>query len=88
MSMKLLKHCIRGCRDLEGYGPHPGTDMLLIIILIGGLAGVDKGGINGFIGGSLFALVMTLPLYLHGAYTRSRLYEQDQVRLMKKIKDA
>ncbi len=85
---KAVKHMIRGCRDLEGYGPHPGTDMLFIIILIGGLAGVDKGGINGFIGGSLFALVMTLPLYLHGAYSRSKLYERDQVNLLKTIKES
>ena len=85
---KAIKHMIRGCCTLEGYGPHPGTDMLFIIALIGGLAGVDKGGINGFIGGSLFALVMTLPLYLHGAYSRSKLYERDQVNLLKTIKES
>lgn len=86
--MKLLKHCIRGCRDLPGYGPHPGTAILFVITLVGGIAGVDKGGLNGFIFGSLFAFLMTAPLYLHGAYERSKLYERDQVQLLRKIKDA
>lgn len=86
--IQLIKHCIRGCRDLEGYGPHPGTSMLFIVGLVGGLAGVDKGGLNGFIFGGLFAFFVTLPLYLHGAYSRSKLYERDQVQLLRKIKDA
>jgi hypothetical protein len=86
--MKLLKHTINGCRDLPGFGPHPGTGVLLIVILVGGLAGVDKGGVNGFIGGAAFSFLMTMPLYLHGAYSRGKLYEQSKVRLMKEIKDA
>ena len=62
--------------------------MLFIVGLVGGLAGVDKGGLNGFIFGGLFAFFVTLPLYLHGAYSRSKLYERDQVQLLRKIKDA
>lgn len=83
-----IKHMVRGCRNLEGYGPHPGTDLLFIVSIVGGLAGVDKGGLNGFIFGYLFAFCMTAPLYLHGAYSRSKLYERDQVNLLKTIKES
>ncbi len=86
--MQFFKHIINGCKDLPGYGPHPGTAVLLIVILVGGLAGVDKGGWAGFIGGAAFSCIMTMPLYLHGAYSRGKLYEQSKVRLMKEIKDA
>ena len=85
---KFVKHMIRGCRDLEGYGPHPGTAMLFIVSIAGGLAGIDKGGFNGFVFGYLFAFFMTAPLYLHGAYSRSKLYERDQINLLKTIKES
>ncbi len=86
--MLLLKRIINGCRDLPGFGPHPGTLLLFIMAAVGGLAGIDKGGVNGFIGGSLFAFLMTLPLYLIGAYSRGRLYDESKQRLMRTIKDA
>lgn len=85
--MNIIGHAIRGCRDLEGYGPHPGTKILLIYMICAGFAGTDKGGINGFVGGILIALVCLGPFYLIGAVSRSRDLDRDQAQLLKMIKD-
>ena len=86
--MKFLRHVIRGAGYLEGYGHHPGTGMLLIITLMGGLAGAGKGLLTGFIGGCIIAFVFTLPLYIIGCVDRSKSADRDQARLLKTIKDA
>lgn len=85
---KFIRHVYRGAGYLEGYGHHPGTSMLLIITLMGGLAGADKGGLNGFLGGCAIAFIFTLPLYIGGCVARSKGCDEQQARLLKKIKDA
>ena len=62
--------------------------MMIILILITGLAGAQRGSIAGFIGGSIVGIVVYLPMFLIGAYGRSKDYERDQIRLLQKIKDA
>jgi hypothetical protein len=86
--MNFLTHAIRGCRDLPGYGPHPGTLTLGIYVIAAALAGVRNGGWNGFFGSAAIGLACLGPFYLYGAYSRSKDYEQDMINLMKKIKDA
>ncbi len=86
--MPLLKHIINGCRDLPGYGPHPGTGITAFYILVCGLAGAQRGSWAGFFGGAAFGAAFFIPMYLIGAYDRGRLYERDKVQLMREIKDA
>lgn len=86
--MKLLRHIIRGAGYLEGYGNHPGTPLLFIFTVAGGLAGIEKGGLTGFIGGCIIAFVTTLPLYIIGCIDRSKGADRDQQRLLKTIKDS
>jgi hypothetical protein len=85
--MNILRHAVRGCTDLPGYGPHPGTKVLLIYMIFAGFAGTDKGGINGFVGGMLIAMACLGPFYLIGAVSRSRDLDRDQAQLLKMIKD-
>lgn len=74
--MKILKHIIRGCGDLPHLGPHPGTPIIFIFIILGALAG-RGGGHLGMLGGALVMTVVFVPMYLIGAYQRS--VESDQI---------
>jgi hypothetical protein len=85
---KFFRHVIRGAGYLEGYGYHPGTGMLFIIGLLGGLAGVQNGGLAGLLGGFVIAFVFTLPFYIIGCVDRSKGYDRDQQRLLKLIKES
>lgn len=60
----IIKHIYRGsvC-ELPNFGYHPGTEMVLILIIVTALAA----GWPGLIGGSLFYL----SIYFWGAYRRS-----------------
>ena len=71
----MLKRIIRGCTDLPGVGPHPGTGTLIAFTLMGAAAGA-KGGWAGAVGGGLIALVFTAPFYLIGAYDRAKISER------------
>jgi len=75
--MKLFKRIWMGAVYLEGYGHHPGWGMLGIYVLVSGLAGINKGGLNGFIFGSLFSLCFFGPIFLWGCWSRAKDYEQD-----------
>lgn len=68
--MKWIHQTIRGCGTLPHVGSHPGTDMLIIFILMGALAGI-RGGWRGAIGGAAFMAVFIVPMYLCGAYGRA-----------------
>jgi hypothetical protein len=62
--MNCLRHVVRGCGTLPKCGPHPGTIWLAFFILTGAIAVSWLGAVVtlGFFG----------PLYLYGAYERSR----------------
>ena len=62
-----IKMTLRGCGTLPHVGPHPGTCFVSLLIAVGALMG-------GYFGAAMMALVM-LPLYLIGAYERSKASE-------------
>lgn len=66
----MFKKIHLGLKDLPGYGPHPGTDFLCILILTGGVAGAGNGGWMGFWMGAIFFFVVFFPFYLMGAWSR------------------
>lgn len=70
--IKIFKQTIRGIGTLPHVGEHPGTGMVIFLILITGLAGAQKGGWFGFMVASAFALIVYGPMYLWGAYDRAQ----------------
>jgi hypothetical protein len=62
--VKTLKAIYRGIGYVEGYGSHPGTPFLLILLMAGLLAG-------GFVGVLIMA-IFVVPIYLIGAYDRGK----------------
>lgn len=74
--MKFISRIIKGAGNLPGYGLHPGTDMLIFFVLMGGLAG-SKGGWWGVLGGAAFMFVMIGALWCIGAHDRAKSYEKD-----------
>jgi hypothetical protein len=69
--MKTIRRIIKGCGYLPDMGEHPGTVWLIMFVLMGGMAGAERGGWKGFIGGCLFISVFMVPLYLSGAHGRA-----------------
>lgn len=61
---RVVNQIVRGLRTHPEYGPHPGTPFLMILILLGAMAGQWKGALAmaGVFG----------PMYLYGAYERGR----------------
>lgn len=84
--LKFFKRIWMGAGYLEGYGHHPGTPVLLIFILAAGLAGIDKGGLDGFLGGAFVGFICLVPFYIIGCVERARGYEQDVVATMDRLK--
>lgn len=74
--MKLIKDIIQGAGYLEGYGEHPGTSMLIVLVLCGGLAGASSGGLAGFFGGSIVMVLCMFPLWVIGCVGRARDYQR------------
>jgi len=62
--VKTVKAILRGISYVEGYGEHPGTIILVWLVLLGAIAG-------GWMGALIMLLVFG-PLYLWGAYDRGR----------------
>lgn len=85
---RFFKQIYRGAGYLEGYGHHPGWAIVIAITLAGGLAGIDKGGLNGFFGGMFFSAVFTLPLFIAGCIGRANDCDRSQAKLLKTIKDS
>ena len=73
----MFKKIYLGLTDLEGYGTHPGTIVVVGLVSIGALAGSQQ-GIKGLIGGALFMALFVVPMYLYGAYGRGDSYLKDQ----------
>ena len=67
--IRFLRQALRGCRDLPGVGPHPGSFYLVVFILMGALAG-GRGYVGAVIGALIMAAIV-VPLYLIGAYERA-----------------
>jgi hypothetical protein len=74
--MSKIKQIIRGCGYVSGYGSHPGTLPVILFILLGGLAGIERGGLFGFLGGCIFMSLFLVPIYLFGAYERGKLSDK------------
>ncbi len=66
-----LWHTIRGCGRLPSGGEHPGTAFLCLLTVMGGIAGA-RGGWKGALMGAGVMLAVFGPIYLSGAYSRSR----------------
>lgn len=75
--MKLFKRIWMGAGYLEGYGHHPGWSTLGIYVFAAGLSGIEKGGLDGFIGGCGIALLCLGPFFMMGCYSRAKDYELD-----------
>lgn len=86
--MRFFRQIIRGAGNLPGYGPHPGNDMVLIMMLMCGLAGAQKGGWAGFLGGAVIGAMFILPLWIYGCVSRANECDKTQARLLKTIKDS
>lgn len=63
--------CVRGCMTLPHVGGHPGTEWVFFMILACGIAGIERGGWMGFVGGAVLGAAFLLPLYLAGACSRA-----------------
>ena len=79
MEMKyIIRQIIRGCRTVPGYGSHPGTPEVIVIFGLAIFIAIMNGRLDwGIFVPILVFSVVFLPLYLHGAYTRSCLSDKD-----------
>jgi len=71
----IYNQCKRGCCDLPGVGEHPGTPMLVFMVILGGIAGGTNGLVGALIGSAAF-LTIFAPIYLWGAYERAELSDK------------
>lgn len=76
--MNFIRKVILGAGYLEGYGDHPGTVIVGAFVAMGALAGGERGGLYGAIGGGLAMLVFIGPLYIAGCIGRANEYLQRQ----------
>lgn len=86
--MRVFKQIWRGAGYLEGYGDHPGKDMVVIMILVCGLAGAQKGGWSGFFGGMVIGFVCMMPFFIIGCISRANGCDEKQKQLLNKIKNS
>jgi hypothetical protein len=73
--MKALRQIIRGCTTLPHVGEHPGTGIVLMLILSGGAAGWRNGLPGVLVGAGIMAAGM-IPIYLCGAHSRAELSDR------------
>jgi len=66
-----LKHIVRGCGALPHCGSHPGTGFLMMLALMGAMAGTRGGWLGAMLGAGAM-LAFGGPIYLCGAYQRSK----------------
>ena len=60
----LIQRVVRGCCYSEEYGSHPGTPILIFLVLAGCVARFPVGGI--------IMLIVFGPMYLFGAWERGK----------------
>jgi hypothetical protein len=83
--LKFFKRAWLGAGYIEGYGHHPGTGVLLVMILCTGLAGAKKGNLSGFFGGIVIGAIAFLPFYIMGCVDRAKSYEEDVERTFQRL---
>lgn len=66
-----IRQTIQGCGHLPGYGPHPGVGALVCFVIIGAIAGGERGPLGAAIGAGVMLAVLG-PMFLIGAYSRGR----------------
>jgi len=70
-----LSCVVRGCGTMPHVGVHPGTGLVVMLILTGAAAGWKGGLVGCLIGAGIMAAGM-VPIYLVGAYSRARLSDR------------
>jgi len=70
----LWKRMKMGAGYLEGYGEHPGTEMLFVLCLMTACAGASGAGWLGFGGGLVIGLIFYVPIWLSGCVGRADAY--------------
>jgi len=70
--MKIVKEIFAGSRELPGQGPHPGTDIMIVVAIAAGLIGGVVDGGAGFIVWSVLSLVLSTPAWIVVAVQRAR----------------
>lgn len=83
--LKFFKRVWMGAGYLEGYGEHPGTLHVVVMILCCGLAGAKRGDWAGFFGGIAIGVVAFLPFYIAGCVSRAKDYEKDVERTFQRL---
>jgi hypothetical protein len=71
---------LQGCGYLEGYGHHPGSGFMVILLLSGAVAGSDGGWIGSLIGMAAMGCTFGV-LYLSGAYSRAKAFHSENTLL-------
>jgi hypothetical protein len=85
--MKFIRDIVQGAGYLEGYGHHPGNGILFVMILGCGVAAIERGGLYGFLVGSLVGAVTIGPLWAIGCVGRAREYQQEQKHFLEQEKN-
>lgn len=78
--MNLIRDVVQGAGYLEGYGDHPGTPIMLGFILAGGVVGLERGGVYGFLAGAFAMVVGVGPFWMMGCVDRARGYQRRNKR--------
>ncbi len=74
--IKTIKRTIRGMGYLDSCGYHPGTSLLIVFMLMGGLAGVNKtNDVSGFLKGAGLMGASIAPIYFIGCHDRALIEE-------------
>ena len=64
----VLRRIVLGARWSDEVGSHPGTPMLILLTIIGAVAGVHRDHWAGSLAGAALILAGTGSLWLHGCY--------------------
>jgi len=78
--MRILLRCWQGCFYLPGYGPHPGTKLIIIVIAMGACAGMQDAGWIGAAVGAVFMALVYVPFYLIGSYNRAKAFYKEEAK--------
>jgi hypothetical protein len=75
--MKVIRDIIQGSRNLPGFGPHPGTPVLLFMLGLTFLGGLDRGFYVALVMTGIVGLVF-VPIWALGCIGRAREYQAKQ----------
>lgn len=86
---KLFSEIARGAGTLPDCGSHPGTGFVILLTLITGLAGLQAGGLLGFVCGSGLGALAYGSMWLCGCVSRARYQDRlDAKALAKEVAHA